>query len=187
MKCDHSDRRDPLRTRLHPSYFQRKHAHTHEYRVTSNQTLYLMESVLCACVCVSTALRFSVAYGNVLPPTIPHLFPWYHSPPSLWSLSRWHSCLASLFTVPWWMRWPHLHNNLLEMGASEQKENHLNSGCPFELYEKSFVSHWGEKATFALQFIFISWYICFYCRKGSSTGCLRCWKLAQGLNAIMYS
>lgn len=174
----------PAEDQVTPFIFPKK-THTHESRVTSNQTLYLMESVLC--VCVSTALRFSVAYGNVLPPTITHLFPWYHSPPSLWSLSRWHSCLASLFTVPWWMRWPHLHNNLLEMGAREQKKNHLNSGCPFELYEKSFVSHRGEKATFALQFIFISWYICFYCRKGSSTGCLRCWKLARGLNAIMYS
>lgn len=54
---------------------------------------------------------FSVAYGNVLPPIIVHLVPWYPPPPiPLWSASKWHSCLAAFITTLWWMSRPHLHN-----------------------------------------------------------------------------
>lgn len=140
IKCDHSYSRDPLRKptekQVIPSIFPKK-TDTHSSKNTLIQSFYLMASVLeCVSVCVCVSMRyrseFSVAYGNVLPPTILHLFPWYHSPPSLWSASRWHSCLASFITAPWWMRRPHLHNT---SGAWDvgTKGNHKNSGRPPEL------------------------------------------------------
>lgn len=61
--------------------------------------------------CCVSGLSFSVAYGNVLPPMMLHLLLQHHSPPSLWSASRWHSCLASSIAGLWWMRRPHLHNS----------------------------------------------------------------------------
>lgn len=97
-----------------------------------------------ACVCCRP--EFSVAYGNVLPPTILHLLLWYHSPSSLWSASRWHSCLASFITALWWMRWPHLHNSA-RAGVAGMKGNPQeikNSGHPPETCKTCLVSFWRE-------------------------------------------
>lgn len=122
MKRDHSDSGDPLgkptEEQVTPSIFLKKtHAHTHSGMQEYLDSAFVFDGIspgACVRLCVRYRPQLSVAYGNFLPPTILHLFPWYHSPPSLWSASRWHSCLASFITVPWWMRRSHLHNALLE-------------------------------------------------------------------------
>lgn len=75
MKCDHSDRRDPLRTRLHPSYFQRKH--THMNPGLPRIRLYIWWSQFSACVCVDSPEVFSglwkcsPTYDNTSVPLVP--------------------------------------------------------------------------------------------------------------------
>lgn len=88
MKCDRSDRRDPLRKltegQATPCIFPKKtHTHSGIQEYLQSVSLAYGISPECVYVCVFYRPGFSVDYGNVLPPTIPHLFPWYHSPPSL--------------------------------------------------------------------------------------------------------
>lgn len=135
MKCDHSDSRDPLREpteeQVTPSIFLKKtHTHTHSGMQEYLDSAFVFDGIgpgACVRLCVRYRPQLSVAYGNFLPPTILHLFPWYHSPPSLWSASRWHSCLASFITVPWWMRRSHLHNALLERETEMKAETKGNT------------------------------------------------------------
>lgn len=123
-----------LRNRLHLHTFK-KSRHFHTNHLEHIDSVHLSDGIsfevceyVCsrACVCGCWRPEFSVAYGNVLPPTILHLLLWYHSPSSLWSASRWHSCLASFITALWWMRRPHLHNSA-RAGVVEWKETHKSS------------------------------------------------------------
>lgn len=123
-----------LRNRLHHwIFFERKATTTHKCLWTlCFQPIHLMVQVSKCCV---SGQDFSVAYGNVLRPTILHLLLDYHSPPSLWSASRWHSCLASFIAALRWMRRPHLHNSggAGVAGAKGKPQELTNSGHPPEV------------------------------------------------------
>lgn len=91
MKRDHSDSGDPLgkptEEQVTPSIFlKRTHAHTHSGMQEYLDSAFVFDGIspgACVRLCVRYRPQLSVAYGNFLPPTILHLFPWYHSPPSL--------------------------------------------------------------------------------------------------------